>query len=64
MERRQWGWSLMIPDGKRAKLQDYDNLFKTYMTRIKKGITGVISEKINPESDIHLWISGNRGSTS
>ena len=54
----------MIPDRKRAKLSDYSNFFKAYLTRIKKERPGIISDKIKPESDMSLWRSGRRGSGS
>ena len=48
-------------DGKSANLSDYKNLFKACLTRINKDI---ISDKTIPESDMSLWISGRRASTS
>ena len=51
-------------DRERSKLNDIDNLFKTHLMMIKKEISGIIPEKINPESDTSMWISGRRGSAS
>ena len=53
----------MSSDEKRAKLSDYDNMLKEYLTRIKKERPEIISEKINLESDTSLWRSGRRDST-
>ena len=54
----------MMSHGKREKLRNQGNFFKVYIMRIKKERPGIISEKINPESDMSLWRSGRRGLTS
>ena len=54
MERRQLGWYFMNPDEKIAKLNNNENLFKAYLTRIIKERQGTILDKIKPESDISL----------
>ena len=51
----------MRPDKKRTKVSNYNNFFKEYLKRIKKESPGIISDKIIPESDISIWISGSRG---
>ena len=62
-DKSQSGCHFMSSDEKRAKLSDYDNMLKEYLTRIKKERPGIISEKINLESDTSLWRSGRRDST-
>ena len=46
----------MMSDGKMEKIINCGNIFKGYIP--------IISDKINPESDMGLWRSGRRGSTS
>ena len=47
----------MMSHGKREKLRNQGKFFKVYIMRIKKERPGIISEKINPESDMSLWRS-------
>ena len=50
----------MMPDGKGAKLSNYDNFFKAFLTRVKKESPSIILEKINPESDMGIKRSERR----
>ena len=59
-ERRQLGWYFMKTDERKARLSDYEKLFKGYLTRIKKERHEIISEKINTESDTCLWRPGRK----
>ena len=54
----------MRPDREIDNLRYYDNFFKLYLTGIKKERPGIILDKVKPESDMSLWRSGIRGSTS
>ena len=60
-ERNQSGLYLMRSNWKTTKISNFGNMLKGYLTSIKKETPGIISDKINPESDMGIWISGRRG---
>ena len=58
--RRQSGWYLMRPYRKRAKFSYYDDIFKIYLTRMKKESPRIISDKLNPGNKKYLDIRHER----
>ena len=70
VQGRTGGWLFCTRDKKgeltkvKAKLAQYDPLFKDYMTKVKDKFPGVIPEKCDPLAEFSLWRSGRRGSTT